>query len=139
MVRRTLLLAVAIALASQDVSAREIRHDAVPDIFWGTWAPGDDACADKDRDKDKPAIVLSAKSYAGRAGRCVVDYVTEIPGRDHPIFSARMHCADKRGAQAKTIANLIIRPDDSDQISAGATFESLVTYRRCPAQARGQP
>jgi hypothetical protein len=139
MVHRTLLLAVAVALASQDVSAREIRRDAVPDTFWGTWAPGNEACNDKDRDKRKPAVVLSANSYAGPAGSCVIDYVTEIPGRDHPIFSARMHCMDKGGAQAKAVANLIIRPDASDQISAGATFESLVAYRRCPAQARRQP
>lgn len=128
MVHRMLLLAVGVALVSQGASAREIRRDAVPDAFWGTWAPGTDAC----KDKDKPAIVLSAKSYAGPAGSCAIDYVIEVPGRDRPIYSARMRCSDKGSqAQAKTIANLIIRPDDSDQISAGATFESLVAYRRC--------
>jgi len=131
MVHRTLLLAIVVALASQAASSREIRRDAVPDAFWGTWAPGTDAC----KDKDKPAIVLSGKSYAGPAGSCAIDFVMEIPG---PIYSARMRCSDKGGqAQARTVANLIIRPDDSNQISAGATFESLVAYRRCPGAGQG--
>ena len=129
---RTLVLAIVVALASPAVSAREIRHDAVPDIFWGTWAPGTDAC----KEKDKP-IVLAAKAYAGLAGTCDIDYVTEIPGRNGPIYSARMRCSSS-GAQAKTIANLIIRPEDGGQISAGPTFENLVAYRRCPADGAKQ-
>lgn len=130
MMHRILLLAIS-ALASQAVSAREIRRDAIPDAFWGTWAPGTDAC----KVRDKPVIVLSAKSYAGPAGSCAIDYVTEIPG---PIYSARMRCSDKGSqAQAKAFANLIIRPDDSNQISAGATFENLVAYRRCSGNGQG--
>jgi hypothetical protein len=131
---RTLVLAIVVALVPPAVSAREIRHDAVPDIFWGTWAPGADAC----KEKDKP-IVLSKKAYAGPAGTCDIDYVTEIPGRGGAIYSARMRCSgSSAGAQAKTIANLIIRPEDGGQISAGPTFESLVAYRRCPADGAKQ-
>jgi hypothetical protein len=132
---RTLVLAIVVALASPAVSAREIRHDAVPDIFWGTWAPGTDAC----KEKATSAIVLSKKAYAGPAGTCDIDYVTEIPGRGGAIYSARMRCSGAGGqTQAKTIANLIIRPEDGGQMSAGPTFESLVAYRRCPADGAKQ-
>jgi hypothetical protein len=131
---RTHVLAIIVALASPAVSAREIRRDAVPDRFWGTWAPGTDAC----KEKDKP-IVLSKNAYAGPAGTCLVDYVTEIPGRGGAIYSARMRCSGAGGqTQAKTIANLIIRPEEGGQISAGPTFESLVAYRRCPADGAKQ-
>jgi len=124
---KTVLLALVVVLTAPAVSAREIRHDAVPEAFWGTWAPGADAC----KEKAAPAIVLAKKAYAGPAGSCDIDYVTEIPGRNGPIYSARMRCAGS-GATAKKTANLIIRPEDAGQaISAGPTFESLVAYRRC--------
>jgi len=76
--------------------------------------------------------VLSATSYAGPAGSCVIDYVMEVPGRGGAIYSARMHCSGSQ-PEAKTIANLIIRPGNDGQISLGPTFESLVAHRRCPA------
>jgi hypothetical protein len=121
-------LAFIAVLSSQVADAREIRRDAVPESFWGTWAPTTGAC----KDGDKPPIVLSAKSYAGPAGNCVVDFVMEVPG---PVYSARMSCP---GAQpnTKTTANLIIRPGTPEQISLGPTFDSLATHRRCPA---GEP
>ena len=126
---RAVLLAVIIALASPSASAREIRRDAVPEPLWGTWAPGTDAC----KEKAALAIVLSKKAYAGPAGSCDIDYVTEIPARDGPIYSARMRCSGS-GVTAKKVANLIIRPEEAGQaISAGPAFESLVAYRRCRA------
>jgi len=128
--RTILCLAVTAVLASQVADAREIRRDAVPESFRGTWAPGTGAC----EDADKPPIVLTAKSYAGPAGSCVIDFVIEVPGRDGAIYSARMSCPGSQ-PQAKTIANLIIRPDAAEQISLGATFESLVTHRRCSSGA----
>jgi hypothetical protein len=126
--RITPFLAFIAALSSQISDAREIRRDAIPETFRGTWAPGADGC----KDADKSAIVLSAKSYAGPAGSCVILYVTEIPGRDGAIYSARMSCSGSQ-PQAKTTANLIIRPGTAEQISLGATFDSLATHRRCPA------
>jgi hypothetical protein len=113
------------ALSSQVAGAREIRRDAIPEAFQGTWVTGTDAC----KDGDKSSIVLAAKSYAGPAGSCDIDYVMEIPG---PIYSARMHCPGAQPA-AKTIVNLIIRPDDGGGISLGPTFESLAAHRRCPS------
>jgi hypothetical protein len=130
---RTLLLMLIAALSVQAATARELRRDTMPENFWGTWAPRTDAC----KEKDPAAILLSAKAYAGPAGSCAIDYVTEIPGRGGiPIYSARMRCPGS-GAQAKkqTIANLIIRPEEGGQISAGPTFEKLVAHRRCAADA----
>jgi hypothetical protein len=127
-------LAFIAALSSQISDAREIRRDAMPEAFQGTWAPSADACTDA----AKSAVVLSAKSYAGPAGSCVILYVTEIPGRDGAIYSARMSCSGSQ-PQAKTTATLIIRPGTAEQISLGATFESLATHRRCPAAAPAKP
>src|SRR5690349_11431246 len=109
-------LAFTAMLSSQISVAREIRRDALPDPLWGTWAPSASAC----NDADKSAIVLSAKSYAGPAGRCVILYVTEVPGRDGAIYSAHMSCSGSQ-PQAKTTADLIIRPDTAGQISLGPT------------------
>jgi hypothetical protein len=127
---RSLLVAL-LALLPQFADAREIRRDAIPESFRGTWATSTDAC----KESDKSLIVLSAKSYAGPAGACVVDYVTEIPGRGGAIYSARMHCSGS-APPTKTIANLIIRRVDDVQISLGPTFERLAAHRRCPA---GEP
>jgi hypothetical protein len=136
MTMRILPFLAIVALLSSPVSnAREIRRDAVPEPFWGTWALNAGACTDA----DKPPIVLSAKAYAGPAGSCVIDYVTEIPGRGGAIYSARMSCSGAQ-PQSRTIANLIIRPHAAEQISLGPTFESLAMHRRCPAgQRTSQP
>jgi hypothetical protein len=121
-------LALFAALPSQTCDAREIRRDAIPESFWGTWAPSADAC----KDTNKPPIVLSAKSYAGPAGSCVINFVMEVPG---PVYSARMSCSTSQ-PPGKTITNLIMRPGTAEQISLGPTFDSLTTHGRCPA---GEP
>ena len=126
---RTVLLAIGLALAASTVAAREIRRDAVPETFWGTWAAGADAC----KEKAAQAIVLAKRTYAGPAGTCEIAYVTEIPGRNGPIYSARMRCSGSGKQAPAKIANLIIRSEEAgQQISAGPAFESLVAYRRCP-------
>jgi hypothetical protein len=129
--RGKLLVALIVALSLQVAAAREIRRDAMPEAFWGTWAPGD-AC----KQGDASAIVLSAKAYAGPSGNCAIAYVTEIPGRGGAIYSARMSCAGS-GAQAqkRSIANLIMRADSAEQISVGPSFENLTVHHRCAAAA----
>ncbi len=115
-------------LLSPIAHAREIRRDAIPEAFRGTWATNTESC----KNGGGSQIVLSAKSYAGPAGSCAVDYVMEVPG---PVYSARMRCSGS-GPQAKPIANLIIRPGKDGQISLGPTFDSVVPHRRCP---EGEP
>ena len=131
--RGALLLAL-LALSSPVADAREIRRDAIPEAFRGTWATSEDACKDASKDASKSRTVLSAKSYEGPAGRCDVDFVMEVPGRGGAIYSARMRC---HGAPPQTnrVANLIIRPGDGGQISLGPTFESVAAHRRCPVGA----
>src|SRR5262249_7532345 len=70
-VRNALLLGLIAILPCQLTNAREIRRDAIPEAFRGTWATGTDGC----KDGDRSLIVLSAKSYAGPAGSCIVEYV----------------------------------------------------------------
>ena len=124
--RSASLLALIAALSSQLADAREIRRDAIPEAFWGTWAASTGVC----KDADKSATVLSARSYAGPSGSCDVDYVTEIPGRGGAIYSARMRCAGSQ-TQTRTITNLIIRPGADGQVSLGPSFDSLVMHHRC--------
>jgi hypothetical protein len=101
---RSALLVALLALSSQVADAREIRRDAIPEAFRGTWTTSTDVC----KDGDKSPIVLSAKSYASPAGSCVVDYVTEIPGRGGAIYSARMH-ADGMGRVTMAASDVIRR------------------------------
>jgi hypothetical protein len=101
---RSALLVALLALSSQVADAREIRRDAIPEAFHGTWTTSTDVC----KDGDKSPIVLSAKSYASPAGSCVVDYVTEIPGRGGAIYSARMH-ADGMGRVTMAASDVIRR------------------------------
>jgi hypothetical protein len=129
--RSAFLLALIAALSSRVADVREIRRDAIPEALWGTWASSTGVC----KNGDNSPIVLSARSYAGPAGRCVIDYVTEVPGRGRAIYWALVRCPGSQPA-TKTIANLIIRPDNDGQISLGKTFESLAAHRRCPA---GEP
>jgi hypothetical protein len=130
--RLTVSLAVITFLIPQATSAQLVRHNSIPDAYWGTWAPADANC----QDANKPSIALSEHAYESSTTSCVVKYVRRTPGPKGPTCSARLQCKD-RGAQAQTetIANLIIRPSDPDRIFVGAEFESLKLYRRCAKTA----
>jgi hypothetical protein len=110
---------------SPGATAHVVRHDSIPDAFRGTWAPGDVDCKDQ-----KSVIVLSAKAYVGPAGNCAVDAVSETPGPEGSIFSARLQCPGAAG-QAKKTANLIFKSGDAGQVLMGSTFERLAAHRRC--------
>ena len=128
---RTLALVVLIAaLAPQATAAAKGGRkvlDSIPEVYWGTWAPGVESC----KDGDTEALVLSAKAYAGPLGKCDIVSVSETPSPKGPTYSARLRCADPRQAQKKPPANLIIRPGEANQISVGPGFESLKAYQRC--------
>jgi hypothetical protein len=115
-------------LLSAVAGAREIRRDAIPEAFRGTWATDADGC----KAGAESQIVLSAKSYAGPAGSCIVDYVIEVPG---PVYSARMRCTGSE-PQTKTISNLIIRPGKDGRIALGPTFEAVAEHRRCEKESQ---
>lgn len=127
--RKALILTFVVALAPLAASAHVVRHNSVPEVYWGTWVSGEGACSAD----NKSAIVLSAKEYVGPAGKCSVDYVSETPGANGAIYSARLLCP-ATGAQKK-IANLIFRSAADGGISAGPTFARLKAHRRCSASA----
>jgi hypothetical protein len=128
-IRKVALLVFIAAFAPQAAYARGgIKVlGSIPDAFWGTWAPGADAC----KAGSTQAIILSAKAYVGPLGKCDVASVSEAPSPKGATYSARLQCADPGQAQKKTPANLIIRPGDADQISVGPAFKALRVYQRC--------
>jgi hypothetical protein len=129
---KAFVVGVIAAFASQIASAHVVRHNSIPEPYWGTWAPGEGACSAD----DKSAIVLSAKAYIGPAGSCALDYVSETSSPSGAVYSARLLCPGA-GAQAqkKTVVNLIFRSDGAGGMSAGPTFTSLKAHRRCSAIA----
>jgi hypothetical protein len=108
--------------------AQLLRHNSIPETYWGTWAPADANC----QDAKKSSIAVSAQAYESSTTSCVVKYVRRIPGPKGPTCSARLQCTSRGGEpQAEAIANLIIRPSDPDRILMGAEFASLKLYQRC--------
>ena len=129
--RKAVLLVFIAAFAPQAAAARVKVIGSIPATYWGTWAPSVASC----KDGDTEAIVLSAKAYTGRLGKCDVAAVSETPSPKGPTYSARLQCADPRQAQKKTPANLIIRSGEANQISVGPAFDSLKAYQRCSESA----
>jgi hypothetical protein len=125
-------LAVITFLMPQVATAQLVRHNSIPDAYWGTWAPADANC----QDANKSSIALSDHAYESSTTSCVVKYVRRTPGPKGPTCSARLQCTG-RGDQPQTeaIANLIIRPSDSDRIFMGPEFASLRLYQRCAKAA----
>jgi hypothetical protein len=115
-------------LMPQVADAQLVRHNSIPETYWGTWAPADANC----QDAKKSSIAVSAQAYESSTTSCVVKYVRRIPGPKGPTCSARLQCTSRGGEpQAEAIANLIIRPSDPDRILMGAEFASLKLYQRC--------
>jgi len=126
---RAFLLVVIAALAPQVATAHVVRHSSIPEAYWGRWAPVETDCKD-----NKSVITLSANAYAGPAGSCTVEYVSETSGPSGAIYSARLECHGSGGpSEKKMIINLIFRSADAGQILVGPTFESLAAHRRCSA------
>ena len=130
--RLTRLLAMITFLMPQVATAQLVRHNSIPEAYWGTWAPADANC----QDAKKSRIAVSAQAYESSTTSCVVKYVRRTPGPKGPTCSARLQCTGRGGqAQTEAIANLIIRPSDPDRIFMGAEFASLKLYQRCAKAA----
>jgi len=127
--RKMLLITAIAALAPQAATAHVVRHGSIPEAYWGTWAPGQVDCKD-----EKSIIVLSAKAYVGPAGSCAVESVSETPGPNGAIYSARLQCPGSAGQAKKSkVVNLMFRSSDAGQMSLGPSFKSLAAHRRCSA------
>ena len=125
--RTAFALMAAVAIAPQVASAHVVRHSSIPEIYWGTWAPGRDAC----NVDDKAAFVLSAKAYVGPAGNCSVDYVSETATPKGSTYSARLLCPGTGAQKKRTVSNIIFRSDADGGMSAGSSFAGLKAHRRC--------
>jgi hypothetical protein len=67
--RRTGIFTLCAALAPQVAASYGVRLSAIPEAYWGTWAPAVEVC----QEADTSAIVLSAKAYVTSAVSCSVD------------------------------------------------------------------
>jgi hypothetical protein len=131
-VRLLVALAAITFLMPQVADAQLVRHNSIPETYWGTWAPADANC----QDAKKSSIAVSAQEYESSTTSCVVKYVRRIPGPKGPTCSARLQCIGRGSEpQAEAIANLIIRPSDPDRIFMGAEFAGLKLYQRCAKAA----
>jgi hypothetical protein len=127
---RTAVLTLLTVLLPHAARADVVRHSAIPDAYLGRWA----ADAAKCGESDKAAVVLAAKAYASSSANCTVDFVSETAGVRGSIYSARLQCSNPASkGKTKSAANLIIRPDSTDRISIGSSFDSLTAYQRCPS------
>jgi len=66
--RKAALLVFIAAFAPQVAAAQFVRHNSIPEAYWGTWAPAAVTC----EDADKSVIVLAARTYASSATSCTV-------------------------------------------------------------------
>jgi hypothetical protein len=78
--RNAFVLMLIVAAVPQLASAHVVRHGSVPEVYRGTWAPGECGAG------EKTAIVLSAKAYTGPSGSCAVDYVSETATPSGALF-----------------------------------------------------
>jgi hypothetical protein len=110
-------------LMSNVAIADVVRHDTVPDSYWGTWMT---------TGSDLFAIKLFAKTYANREASCAVNWVSETAGASGPIYSAHLQCSRRsERAGERFPLNLIIWPKSADEIAVGPRFMSLKIFRRC--------
>jgi hypothetical protein len=116
------------ALLPSVALADSVRHQSVPERFWGTWAPDTDLCGDH-----KAIFVVSAKGYVSSQASCTVQWVTETAGGGGSIYSAHMRCSNPDTPDEITEVNRLIVANERGELSAGPDFSQLKTYRRCPA------
>lgn len=122
----TIIFAAIGGLISQAALADIVRHPSLPAEFAGKWATSADDCGKA----DNSAIVLSAKSYSEGTNVCTVEWVDELPGTNVPIYAAHLKCTTSRNQSP----NIVLRRKDANQISAGATLDTLKSLQRCPAK-----
>lgn len=125
----TVLMPAMIVITSCPAVAGVKRLVSIPQPLWGAWAPNADACSNA---TDESIVVLSAKSYRSSRTSCNIIDLSETPGTNGPVYSARSRCT-KQGQTQPTISNLIVRTEDSNRISIGSDFTTLKMHQKCSA------
>jgi len=124
------------ALASHVAFADVKRHEFVPEVLRGSWAPSTEAC----QKPDKSVIRVSASAYASSDADCTVFWVSETPGARGAIYSAHQLCSKPGENTSKAPSDVIFSPRSDNQILIGSRFSNLKSYQRCsesePAAAR---
>jgi hypothetical protein len=131
---RQIAVVATIAMLMSDVAAADVvRHSSIPQAYWGTWVGAGDAGT------SESIIVLSARSYLAPEENCSVVSVSQTAGARGSIYSAHLRCVRPAESAGTTAANLIIRPESSDQIAIGPEFMHLKSFRRCAETVGAMP
>jgi len=113
------------------IAAHVKRIASMPESLLGAWAPNADAC----KDPAKLASVLSANSYTSSQASCEFLDISETPGPNGAIYSARSQCTQP-GQTSPTQSNLIFRTEDANRMSIGPDFENLTMHQKCEASSQ---
>jgi len=117
---RIAFLTVLSMLMSDVATADVVRHNSIPEPYWGTWVGAEES-----------VIVLSANSYVSREANCSVIWESQTAGARGSICSAHLHCFSPAGrAGTRVTSDLIIWPENIDQIAVGPNFKNLRVFRR---------
>lgn len=117
------LLTLFASLISDVAMADIVRHDAIPEAYWGKWVGSE---------RDRSVIELSAKNYVSDEANCTVDWVSETAGAHGTIYAAHLHCfGPAQTTGERFVSNLIIWPQDDVRIAVGPNFMRLKMFRRC--------
>jgi hypothetical protein len=125
--RKAVVMVGLAMLMSRVAAADVVRHAIIPDAYTGRWI----AAATGSHES---VIVLAAKAYVSPEANCRVDWVSQTAGGHGSIYAAHLQCFNPaQEAGIKTIANLIIRPENIDRIAVGPDFGNLRIFNRCSA------
>ena len=124
--KHRIFMALLFVLAAFSAIA-DVRHNGVPVSLRGTWVADGQGC-----NKTDARVVLSEQGYAGPKGHCAVRWVIESAGRRGTIYSARVQCSGTQGSQPGTESDVILMPEDVNQLSIGDDFNDMKVYQRCP-------
>jgi hypothetical protein len=118
--RKIALLTVFSMIVSDVATADVVRHSSIPEPYWGTWVGAEES-----------VIMLSANSYVSREANCSVKWVSQTAGPRGSIYSAHLQCFNlAEGAGTTATSDLIIWPENNNQIAVGPDFKSLRVFRR---------
>lgn len=130
--RVIVFLAAALILLTHAASAHVKRLSSIPESLWGSWAPIAETC-----EKADSTIILAATSYISSETTCTVDWVSETATARGATYSAQLQCSGTVASARSTISNVVIRPEDNNQLSLGPDFSSLKTFQRCSGTTPG--
>jgi hypothetical protein len=116
-------------LAWQSSRADEVRRSTFAAALLGTWTPASQTCSAD----NKSNLVIAETTYTGANGNCKVGWIVETSGTRGPNYAVHGICGDAAAGPPKQ-ENFVIRPDSTDQISIGTSFDDLKSYQRCAAK-----